>query len=239
MDYFTFYKRVISYMSSFSNINRNRLLCVSITILFTLIFCLMMNAQTLMRIYYKTGGQIDIPVVQIDSVKFVNVDDAQSDEMELTGSWMWGDADAGYYELLTFNDDKTYTGYDNYFTYGFDSMTYGWWGQIGATLNLQSNGFGYLRRYNWYVMALTSNALSVMTKMGNFIYYRVQPEVYLLKIGEESYVCNDGDYYVFTDGVMATEKNGKLKGIREGTTYVLKYNAESMLIMAYKVIVEQ
>ena len=86
---------------------------------------------------------------------------------------------------------------------------------------------------------LTENALEVMTQMGNFIYYRIQPEVYSLRVGEESYACKDGDYYVFADGVKVLDDEGKLKGICEGTTYILKYNAESGLIMAYKVIVEK
>ena len=105
-------------------------------------------------------------IEQIDSITFVDESDVSQVEGSLTGSWLWGDADADYYELLTFNEDKTYTGYDNYFTYGFDTMTYGWYAQVGAMLTLQSNGFGYNRRYNWFVKGLTGNALDVMTKMG-------------------------------------------------------------------------
>ena len=80
---------------------------------------------------------------QIDSITFVDGSDLPVNEGNLVGSWLLGDADAGYYELLTFNEDKTYTGYDNYFTYGFDTMTYGWYAQVGAMLTLQSNGFGH------------------------------------------------------------------------------------------------
>lgn len=61
--------------------------------------------------------------------------------------------------------------------------------------------------------------------------------MYSLKIGKELYACKDGDYYVFTDGVKVLDSNGKLKGISEGTTYILKFDAESGLILAYKVIV--
>ena len=106
-------------------------------------------------------------------------------------------------------------------------------------LNLWSNGYGYRRTYRWYVTGLTENALEVMTQMGSFIYYRIQPEVYSLKVGEELYLCKDGDYYVFTDGVKVLDDEGKLKGVCEGLTYILKYNAKSGLIMAYKVKVEK
>ena len=191
-----------------------------------------------MRIHHKGGGHSDVPIEQIDSITFVDSDDVKAEEVEFTGSWLWGDVDAGYYELLTFNDDNTYTGYDNYFSYGFDTMTYGRYFRNGAMLTLQSNGFGYNRRYNWYVIGLTENALEVMTKMGQFTYYRLQSEIYSIKVGEKSYACKDGDYYVFTDGVKISESNGKLKGMSEGTTYILKYSAKSDLIMAYKVKVE-
>ena len=92
-------------------------------LLFTLIALVCSQAliaQSHMRIHLKNGGQVDIPVADIDSVTFVESGEEPSEEAELKGSWLWGDADAGYYELLTFNDDNTYTCYDNYFTYGFD-----------------------------------------------------------------------------------------------------------------------
>lgn len=105
-------------------------------------------------------------------------------------------------------------------------------------LNLWSNGYGYRRTYRWFVTALTENAMEVMTQMGGFTYYRIQSEVYSLRVGEESYDCNEADYYVFTDGTKVTDIDGrKLKGISEGTTYILRYNAASGLIMAYKVLV--
>ena len=192
-----------------------------------------------MRIHHKGGWYSSVPIEQIDSITFVDRSDVPADETSLTGSWLWGNANAGYYELLTFYDDKTYTGYDNYFSFGFDTMTYGWYMQMGTMLTLQSNGFGYNRRYNWFIIGLTDNALDVMTKMGRFTYYRLQPEVYSLKVGEESYVCKDGDYYVFCDGIKVQVNDGKLKGICEGTTYILKYSAKTELIMAYKVTVEK
>ena len=197
----------------------------------------MLNAQNAMRIHYKDGTRVYMPIEQIDSITFLDGEEVPL-MGELKGSWLWGNAEVGYYEMLTFNEDHTYTGYDNYFTYGFDTMTYGWWGQMGAMLTLQSNGFGYQRRYNWYITGLSTNALSVMTKMGPFTYYRLQPEIYSIKVGEESYECKDGDYYVFTDGAKVTVSSGKLKGLSEGTTYILKYSEKSDLIMAYKVNVE-
>lgn len=195
-------------------------------------------AQAHMRIHHNGGGHSDVPIEQIDSITFVDGDEGLAKEVELTGSWLWGDKETGYYELLTFNDDKTYTGYDNYFTYGFDTITYGWYFQNGAILTLQSNGFGYSRRYNWYVMGLTENVLDVMTKMGQFTYFKLQPEIYTIKVGEESYICEDGDYYVFYDSIKVLATDGKLKGVSEGTTYILKYNAKLEWIMAYKVKVK-
>lgn len=130
-------------------------------------------------------------------------------------------------------------GYDYYLEYGFDGWTYGTFMANGMMLYLWSNGFGYRRTYRWFMTGLTENALEVMTQMGSFIYYQIQPEVYSLKVGEKSYACKDGDYYVFTDGVKVLDDEGKLKGVCEGLTYILKYNAESGLIMAYKVKVEK
>lgn len=206
--------------------------------LICILFCIESKAQNTMRINYKDGSIYEVPIESIDSITFIeNTEDPY--EASLFGEWFWGNKEMGYYELLAFNEDKTYTGYDNYFTYGFDTMTYGWFMQIGSMLTLQSNGFGYNSRYNWFVMGLTGNALDVMTKMGRYIYYRIQPEIYSLKIGEESYECIDGDYYVFTDGVKVFDNERKLKGIIEGTSYILKYDAKSGLIMAYKVIIER
>lgn len=200
----------------------------------------MLNAQNTMRIHYKDGTRGDVPIEQIDSITFVDDEGGEGEEVqvkELTGSWLWGNVAQGYYELLTFNADKTYTGYDNYFTYGFDTMTYGWWGQLGAMLTLQSNGFGYYRRYNWYIMALTENALGVMTKMGPFTYYKLHPEVIRLKVNE-SLTCAEGDSFVFADGVVVSIEDNKLLGISPGTTYVQKQSATTNRIYAYKVIVE-
>ena len=146
----------------------------AISILMFSICCLYATAQTHMRLHHKGGGHSDVTIEQIDSITFVDGGDLPVNEGSLVGGWLWGDAEAGYYELLTFNEDKTYTGYDNYFTYGFDTMTYGWYMQMGSMLMLQSNGYGYNRRYNWFVMGLTSNALDVMTKIGQFVYYRLQ-----------------------------------------------------------------
>ena len=64
--------------------------------------------------------------------------------------------------------------------------------QVGAMLTLQSNGFGYNRRYNWFVMGLTGNALDVMTRKERFIYYRLQQKVIHLQAGGEPLEC-EGD----------------------------------------------
>lgn len=242
------FKRIIYYVCNLNHVSIRRdrygacydsfFTAFTLLLLINILFCIESKAQNTMRIYYKDGSVYEVPIECIDSITFTqNTEDPY--EASLIGEWFWGNKEFGYYELLTFNEDKTYTGFDYYFTYGFDTITYGWFMQIGNLLTLQSNGFGYNRRYNWFVMGLTNNALDVMTKMGRFIYYRVQSEVYSLKVGEESYECIDGDYYVFTDGIKISDNGGKLKGIVVGTSYILKYDAKSELIKAYKVIVEE
>lgn len=209
-----------------------------VSFLFYLIAFLSAIAQTHMRIHHKGGGHSDVALEQIDSITFVVGKGLPDNEATLAGRWLWGDADAGYYELLTFNDDKTYTGYDNYFTYGFDTMTYGWYKQMGSMLTLQSNGYGYNRHYNWFVMGLTGNALDVMTKMGRFVYYRLQPEVIRLKLSDSSLAFSNGNKFVFADGVIVCITEEGLQGVSMGTTYVQLYIAESNCIIAYKVVVE-
>lgn len=207
------------------------------------LFCLWVlvpvcQAQDTMRIHYKDGGHSDVVIEQVDSITFVKGGEAPAAEVSLIGGWLWGSLEQGYYELLTISDDHSYTGYDNYFTYGFDTMTYGWWSQIGAMLTLQSNGFGYQRRYNWYLTELTENALGVMTKMGPFTYYKVQPETLYLQVNGTPLTCEGGDTFVFADGVMASIQNNQLVGLFAGTTYIQKRIAASQTILSYKVIIE-
>lgn len=215
---------------------KNRKTVLIVYLLGLTLFC---QAQNYMRIHHKGGGHSDVAIEQVDSITFVKGGDAPTAEVSLIGSWLWGNQEQGYYELLAFSDDHTYTGYDNYFVYGFDTMTYGWWTQIGAMLSLQSNGFGYQRRYNWYLTELTENALGVMTKMGPFTYYKVQAETLRLQVNGAPLTCEGGDTFVFADGVVATVQNNQLYGLMAGTTYVQKYIAASNTIFSYKVIVEQ
>ena len=86
---------------------------------------------------------------------------------------------------------------------------------------------GYNRRYNWFVMGLTENALDVMTRMGRFIYYRLQPKVIHLQAGGEPLECDGGDSFVFADGVVVSITDGKLQGVSRGTTYIQKYVADT------------
>jgi hypothetical protein len=214
---------------------------IKVGLTLSLLLCnVALMAQNAMRVHYKDGREQDIPIEQVDSVTFIKGDDTASDpvgEIGITGSWLWGSQEQGYYELLTINEDRTYTGYDNYFSYGFDLMTYGWWAQIGAMISLQSNGFGYQRRYNWYITELTESALGVMTKMGPFTYYKLQPEV--IHIHKSGYLeCGVGEEYVFADGLKVRIEDNKLHAISEGTTYILKYIAAPNLTYAYKVVVE-
>lgn len=206
------------------------------------IFCLLglvsaSQAQDTMRIHYKGGGHSDVAIEQVDSITFVKGGDVPTADVSLVASWLWGSQEQGYYELLTINDDHTYTGYDNYFTYGFDTMTYGWWTQIGAMITLQSNGFGYQRRYNWYITELTENALGVMTKMGPFTYYKLQPETLRLQVNG-TLTCEDSDSFVFADGITVAIQDKKLVGLGAGVTYIQKYVADSEAIFSYKVMVE-
>lgn len=212
---------------------------VLLTVILTLSVCPASIAQNTMRINYKDGSVYDVPIERIDNVTFIEKVSDRPHEASLVGEWFWGNKEKGYYEVLTLKEDRTYTGYDYYLDYGFDTMTYGTYMNNGIMLNLWSNGYGYRRTYRWFVTALTDNALEVMTQMGSFTYYRVQSEVYPLRVGEESYACVGQDYYVFTDGARVTDIDGKLKGISEGTSYVLRYNAASGLVKAYKVIVKQ
>ena len=170
----------------------------------------MLNAQNQMRIHYKDGTRGDVPIAQIDSITFVDDEGGEGEEMqvkELTGS------------------------------YGFDTMTYGYYSVYGAMLNMWSNGFGYQHRYNWFITALTDNALGVMTKMGPFTYYKLQPEVIRLKVNE-SLTCTDGDSFVFADGVVVSIEDNKLRGVAVGETYIQKLKATSKQIVSYKVVVE-
>lgn len=198
---------------------------------------LVCQAQDTMRIHYKNGGHSDVAIEQVDSITFVKGGDAPTAEVSIVGSWLWGNQEQGYYELLTINDVHTYTGYDNYFLYGFDLMTYGWWAQMGAMITLQSNGFGYQRRYIWYITELTENVLGVMTKMGPFTYYKLQPDTLRLQVNG-TLTCEDGDSFVFADGVIVTIQDNKLVGLAIGETYIQKHIAANNTILSYRVIVE-
>ena len=206
------------------------------TILLTCL-CISLHAQTTMRVHQKNGTKVDVVVEDVDSVTFIKSADVVENESELIGNWLWGDAEAGYYEVLSFNSDKTYTGYDNYFSYGFDTMTYGMYAQVWTMLTLWSNGYGYQRRYNWFIMGLTDNALAVMTKMGPFTYYRIQPDVIRMNVNE-FLSCEEGDSRVFADEVVAHINGNNLILLAKGTTYVQKLINATNMIMSYRVIIE-
>ena len=200
-------------------------------------FCSSIISQNVMRIHYHDGTNQDIYTSQIDSVTFIEKE-VTEENASLTGSWLWGKKGSEYYELISFNDDHTYTGYDNYFTYGFDTMTYGWYSMHGNMLTLTSNGYGYQRIFNWFVMGMTSNALEVMTRMGQFTYYRLQPDI--LRISQHGTYTgfSDADTIVFADGVVVKCDGNLLQGITSGTTYILLQRGIDDTIVAYKVIVD-
>lgn len=214
----------------------------SISILFIIFMMLWyivpIVAQNTMRIHYKDGTEQDISISQIDSITFVEKDNYDEEEDgTLTDSWLWANKEAGYYELLTFNEDYTYTGYDYYFSYGFDTQTYGWYSLYGNMLTLQSNGFGYRRRYNWYIRSLTDNAFEVMTNMGAYTYYRLQPETIYINERDSYAVFDNEDSIVFADGIIVKAEGNQLIGKAKGTTYILVSIADQGKIVSYKVIV--
>lgn len=226
------YKKIFSFFHN----KKKGLPCILLSTLFSFFYCPYSEAQNIMRINYKDGNISEVPIEQIDSITFVDKEE-ETHEATLIGEWLWGNVEQGYYELLKFNEDKTYTGYDNYFTYGFDTMTYGFYSQYGTLLTLWSNGFGYQHRYQWFITGLSGNELSVMTKMGPFTYYRLQDEVIHLKVSE-SMVCTDGESLIFADGKVAGINENKLYGISQGITYIQKHVAGANLIYSYKVVVE-
>lgn len=200
-----------------------------------LLFTTGIYAQNTMRIHYNNGTKADIPLSEIDNITIIDSSEQPIEETSLLGSWLWGNREQGYYELITFNTDNTYTGYDNYFSYGFDTQTFGFYSYFGSMLILQSNGYGYNRRYNWLVTTLTENALEVITNMGKFVYYKLQPEVISLKVGG-TLSCGTNESFVFTDGVTVTTNENNLVGIKSGTTYILKAITTEKIV-AYKVVV--
>lgn len=215
----------------------------SVSILFIILLMLWyivpIVAQNTMRIHYKDGNKQDISISQIDSITFVEKDSYDEEKSaSLTGSWLWANKEAGYYELLTFNEDYTYTGYDYYFSYGFDTQTYGWYSLYGNMLTLQSNGFGYRRRYNWYIRSLTDNAFEVMTNMGAYTYYKLQQETIYIQESGTSVLLDKGNSIVFVDGVIIKAEGNQIVGISKGTTYILVSLAEQDKIVAYKVVVK-
>ena len=214
------------------NMNRRRFRFVIITLLCSV----SLMAQNTMRVHYNDGTRQDIPISRIDSVTFIETAIPEEDA-SLIGSWLWGNKNAGYYELITFSEDHTYTGYDNYFSLGFDTWTYGWYSQFGVMLTLQSNGFGYRRMYNWYLVGLSSNALEVMTNTGGYTYYRLQPEAVYVSLSEP-FVFEGGDCIIFADGVVVKGEENTLIGSCKGMTYVLVEIASRGEMLAYKVIVE-
>lgn len=212
----------------------------SVTILFIIALALchsiMIVSQNTMRIHYKDGTEQDIAISQVDNITFVEKESHDEKEnVTLIGSWLWAKKEVGYYELLTFNEDQTYTGYDYYFSYGFDTQTYGWYFLYGNMLTLQSNGFGYRRRYNWFVIGMTGNALEMMTNMGAYTYYRLQPETIYIQDGESSAVFDKEDMIVFADGIIVEAEGNQLVGKAQGTTYILVSIAGQDKILAYKV----
>lgn len=74
--------------------------------------------------------------------------------------------------------------------------------------------------------------------MGPFMYYKLQSETLRLQVSGELTCEEEGDTFIFADGVIAAIQNNKLVGLATGMTYIQKRIAASNLINSYKVIVE-
>jgi hypothetical protein len=196
-------------------------------------------AQTSLSLHYKDGSRADVPLADVDSITFTPTAADPSGQATLAGSWLWGSRERGYYELLTFNADYTYTGYDRYLDYGFDTQTFGFYSTYGTLLTLWSNGFGYQWRYQWFVTALTANALSVVTRSGPFTYYRLQPGVIRLSLSAQPLSLGQGVTLLFTDGVTVTATgDGRLRPLATGTTYIIHRTEATNTAWAAMVVVE-
>jgi hypothetical protein len=205
--------------------------------LFTLLLCQGLAAQSHIRIHYKDGSHADVALSSIDSLTIVSIDSTAT-AATLTGTWVWANRERGYYEVLTLNDDYTYTGYDNYFDYGFDSQTFGFYSNYSSMLTLWSNGYGYQWRYQWFITALTENSLSVMTRNGPFTYYRLLLDVVHLSRSSSPINIGEGEELLFTDGVIVdSTSDGRLQPLSSGTTYILKRNISTNQTWAVRVVV--
>lgn len=87
---------------------------MKVGLILSLLLCwVALLAQNTMRFHYKDGREQDIPIEQVDSVTFVKGDDTAPDpvgDISIIGSWLWGNLEQRYYELLTINDDYTLYG---------------------------------------------------------------------------------------------------------------------------------
>ncbi len=217
--------------------NRNALKNITVALTLSLA-CSGLWSQNTMRITYTDGTVQDVRVDRVSDITFTEVTDNPDSPASLLGTWMWGKLEAGYYEVITFNDDHTYIGDDCYFDYGFNTTTYGTYVNSGIQLNLRSNGYGYMRMFRWFVTSLTENALEVMTQTGPYVYYRLQTETFRLKAGGEPMDLGDDRQVVFADGVTAKVEDGKLYGIQSGTTYIQILDKTSNIIQAFLLVVE-
>ena len=80
---------------------------------FVLAFCCIeAEAQNTMRVSQKDGTVIDIPIENVNSITFVNVEEPEG-KASICGTWKWVGLEEGYSETLTFNADGTFTCVDN------------------------------------------------------------------------------------------------------------------------------
>ena len=71
-------------------------------IIWSFVVAIQVIAQNTMRIHNIDGSLYEIPTECVDSIIFVEKDTEQQ-ETSLQGEWFWGNAEQGYYDLLTFN----------------------------------------------------------------------------------------------------------------------------------------
>lgn len=199
------------------------------------VLCMSVFAQNTLRIHYKNGTTADVTIADIDSLTFTETT-SEPATATLAGSWLWGNVEAGYYELATFNSDNTFTAYDNMFSFDYETNAYGWYSLLGNMLVMRAYDYGYLRRYNWFVSTLTENQLTVITEMGPFTYYRLQPDIIYMKVGDTLSLAQ-GETLIFADGVTLQVANNSLKALLPGTTYILKSVATTGKTWGYKVVI--
>lgn len=141
-----------------------------LTLIMMSIGTIILNAQNTMRIHLKDGTPLDIPLENVDSISFIEVEQEQTEKATIVGTWYWESKEDGYSETLTFNADGSFFCVAHYFSLGFETNTYGFYNLFGSTLKLWTNGYGIGRFQHWMIAELNESKMTVLTRMGSFTY---------------------------------------------------------------------